>query len=195
MEHPRAQQILEFWFGPLERRASPDAALQRRWFSKSAAFDAELRDAFGSDIERAAKGELDDWADTPRGTLALVILLDQWTRNIHRDSGRMFENDARALGLARTAIERGFDRELNPCERQFLYMPFMHSESLADQTRSLELFEGLARDAKESDVRSFARAHYDIVARFGRFPHRNALLDRASSEAELRFLSEPNSSF
>lgn len=195
IDDPRALQILEFWLGPAADRADPDAALKRRWYSKSAALDDELRREFGADLERAARGELDRWAATPRGVLALVVLLDQWTRNIHRDSSRMFENDPKALAFARGAVDRGLDRQLAACERQFLYMPFMHAESLADQVRSLELFEGLARDAPGSDVRAFARSHHAIVARFGRFPHRNALLDRVSSEAETAFLAEPNSSF
>lgn len=191
----RARQILEFWLGPLGERDKPAPALQARWFGASAELDTQLRTEFGGDLERAARGECDGWSTTPRGSVALVILLDQWSRNIHRGSARMFQNDGKALTLAQQVVARGEDVALTAAERQFLYMPFMHSESLAAQQRSLELFERLAHDAPSSDVRAFARAHHDIVARFGRFPHRNAMLGRASTAAETQFLAEPNSSF
>jgi uncharacterized protein (DUF924 family) len=190
-----ASTILELWLGPESERDAPAPEFRQRWYAKSDEFDARLRREFGADLERARAGELDGWAQTPRGLLALVILLDQFSRNVHRGSGLMFEQDDRALGLATQAVARGDDTQLKAAECQFLYMPFMHSESIEDQRRSLQLFERLARVAPGLDCRSWARSHHDIVARFGRFPHRNALLGRSSTPAELEFLKQPNSGF
>jgi uncharacterized protein (DUF924 family) len=191
----RATQILDFWLGPEGERDAPAADVRKRWFGGGPELDARLAREFGEDLERAARGDLDAWTATPRGTLALVIVLDQWTRNIRRGSGRMFENDTRAISIAKQALDRGDDARLAAAERNFLYMPFMHAESLDDQRRALELFAELARIAPTLDVRSFAQAHHDIVARFGRFPHRNALLGRSSTAEETQFLLQPNSSF
>jgi uncharacterized protein (DUF924 family) len=191
----QASAILEFWLGKESERDAPAPEIRRRWYAKQDEFDARLRREFGADLQRAHDGELDGWAQTPRGLLALVILLDQFSRNLHRGSGRMFEHDDRALGLAKQGVERGDDTRLKAAECQFLYMPFMHSEAIDDQRRSLELFERLARVAPELDSRSWAQSHHDIVARFGRFPHRNALLGRSSTDAEAEFLKQPNSGF
>jgi uncharacterized protein (DUF924 family) len=191
----RLHAILEFWLGTESERDAPAPEVRERWYAKSDEFDAQLGREFGQPLERAGRGELDAWSETPRGLLALVIMLDQFTRNLHRGSGRMFEHDARALALAKQAIERGDDAKLRGAECQFLYMPFMHSEAIDDQRRSLELFEHLARVAPGLDCRSWARSHHDIVARFGRFPHRNAWIGRSSTEAETEFLKQPNSGF
>ena len=174
--------LLEFWF------AQPKEKL----FKADPEFDEELRRRFGSLHEAAAIGALDDWRESPRGCLALIILLDQLTRNFHRGSPQSYDNDARALAFAKEAVARGHDAALGESERAFLYMPFEHSEDLADQERGVELMADLASDPQ---WRRFAEMHRDVIARFGRFPHRNEILGRVSSEEELAFLKEPNSSF
>jgi uncharacterized protein (DUF924 family) len=191
----QASAILEFWLGPENERDAPAPEIRRRWYAKSDEFDARLRREFGADLQRAHAGELDAWGQTPRGLLALVILLDQFSRNVHRGSGRMFEHDDRALALAKQGVGRGDDTRLKAAECQFLYMPFMHSEAIDDQRHSIELFDRLARVAPGLDCRSWAQSHHDIVARFGRFPHRNALLGRNSTDVETEFLKQPNSGF
>ncbi|MGD8862466.1 MAG: DUF924 family protein [Myxococcales bacterium] len=190
-----ADEILEFWLGPEQERDRVPESVTRRWWRKSAELDAEIRERFGDDVERAGRGELDSWLQTPRGRLAVVILLDQFTRNIHRDSGAMYDHDAAALRIAEEGIERGDDRALRMHERQFLYMPLMHAESPPAQERCCELFEQLASEAPWLDVRDFAVRHRDIVARFGRFPHRNELLGRETTPDEAEFLKQPGSSF
>lgn len=183
-ESPVVEDVLSFWFGPdpEERRAV--------WFQKDSKFDDAITARFASLYENALGGALDTMANTPRGCLALVILLDQFPRNMFRNDARAFATDEKALQLARLAIKNGFDRELTDLQRQFLYMPYQHSEVLEDQRRSVVLFETLDANTHEYAVR-----HLEIVERFGRFPHRNAALGRDSTEAEAAFLSEPNSSF
>jgi uncharacterized protein (DUF924 family) len=131
---------------------------------------------------------LDDWKNESRGALALVILLDQFPRNLFRDTARAFEGDALARAAARSIVDRGWDRALSPDERTFVYLPFEHSESLDDQELSLRLFEG-------NENFEWARRHWDIIKRFGRFPHRNAMLGRASTPEEIAFLKTPGSGF
>jgi len=193
--HPRAEALLENWLGPEGERDAPTNAVRQRWFTKSPEFDAWLLREHGNDLDAAARGDYDSWTDTPRGRLALVILLDQLTRNLRRGSGAVFDNDKKALALAREGIERGEDRALRGAERNFLYMPFMHSEQLADQERSIELFKQLAADVPQLDAVEWAVRHRDVIARFGRFPHRNNLLDRTSTPDEALFLQLPGSSF
>ena len=159
---------------------------EKTWFTADAAFDADVLSRFAELVERAKSGALDDWADEPEGALALVILLDQMTRNIYRDSPEMFAADDKALAVAKGAIERGFDQALPKDKRRWLYMPFMHSEDLADQERSVELF---TRSAISESV-SFAVDHADIIRRFGRFPHRNAILGRRTTPEEAAFLAD-----
>jgi uncharacterized protein (DUF924 family) len=190
-----AAAVLEFWLGPEEGRNDPPQAIRKRWFEQSEPFDALIARELGPDVTRAARGEIDAWAESARGRLALIILLDQLTRNIHRGSGRMFEHDPKALALTKEGLARHHDRELKGAERQFLYMPLMHSEALEDQKRSVALFEALAHDAPALDSRTWARRHHDIVARFGRFPHRNLLLGRTSTGEEIEFLTQPGSGF
>jgi uncharacterized protein (DUF924 family) len=175
-------EVLRFWF-------TDDA--RPFWFKRDAAFDAAIRERFSALVDRAHAGELDDWLDTPEGALALVILLDQFPRNIHRDHPAAFACDARAREAAGRAIALGHDRRLDPEQRTFLYLPFEHSESLADQERSLGLFTALG-NAEQLD---YAVRHHEIIARFGRFPHRNAILGRSSTPEEKAFLTQPESSF
>jgi uncharacterized protein (DUF924 family) len=190
-----ADSILEYWLGPEASRDNPPRSNRQLWFEKSPETDAYITREYASSVELAGHGELDTWAAQARGRLALVILLDQFTRNIHRGSGRMYEYDEKAVSLTRQGVALRQDAELKAAERQFLYMPLMHSEELADQTRSVELFEALATVAPAFDSRSWAQKHRDIVARFGRFPHRNSLLGRTSTAEEIEFLRQPGSSF
>ena len=193
--------VLSFWFGELDEDGAPRPEVAQRWFEKNPAFDEEARRAFGDDVEAALRGDRDDWASSPQGTLALILLLDQLPRNLFRGTPTSFAGDARALAVSQAAVARGDDRALTTLERAFLYMPHMHSEDVEVQRRSVELFEGLARQAPprlkpqaESSL-DFARRHRDIVERFGRYPHRNEILGRPSTPEEIAFLKEPGSSF
>ena len=177
---PRAQAVLDFWFRGEEER--------KEWFTKSDVFDEEIRGRFLSLHEAGARGELAHWKDFPGDCLALIVVLDQFPRNMYRGSPRAFSTDALALGAAKHAVAVGHDKQLSTVARSFVYLPFEHSENLADQETALKLFEGHANF-------EWARKHWEIVRRFGRFPHRNAVLGRQSTPAEIEFLKEPGSSF
>ncbi len=188
-----ANDILDFWFGApgsAERGQSRPA-----WFRKDPAFDDEIRRRFGHAVDDALGGRYAEWGATAHGALALVILQDQFTRNIFRDTPRAFAGDARALGVAEDAVDRGLDRKLAPRERWFLYMPFEHAEDVAMQRRSLVLFEALSREMGDAGPLEWARKHADVIFRFGRYPHRNALLGRASSAEEAEYLAAPGAGF
>ena len=188
-----ADEVLDFWFG---REDEPGyGEFRDAWFRKDEGFDQEVRERFGSLYERAAAGALDGWRDDARSCLALVICLDQFPRNMFRGDGRTHATDAKAMESARYAVERAFDRELPPFQRMFVYMPFMHSENLEDQRRSVELFGRLAEKPGAPDVTSYAVGHMEIVERFGRFPHRNVILGRETTPEEAEFLERPGSSF
>jgi uncharacterized protein (DUF924 family) len=175
--------ILRFWFSETK---------PRQWFAKDAAFDALVRDHFLGLTRQALTGELDAWSTAATGGLALVLLLDQFPRQIWRDTARAFAGDPRALGLSLRAVERGWlEAEPEQARRQFWLMPLMHSEDLAVQEAALPLFEHHC-DRRTAD---FARRHRDVIARFGRFPHRNAVLGRRSGAEELAFLQTPGSRF
>jgi uncharacterized protein (DUF924 family) len=174
-----ADEVLAFWFG---RRKDPE-------------FDQQVQERFGPLYERAAAGELDGWREEARSCLALVICLDQFPRNMFRGDGRTHATDDKALETARYALERALDRELPPFQRVFVYMPFMHSESVEDQRRSVELFGRLAERPGAPDLTSYAVGHMEIVERFGRFPHRNVILGRETTPEEAEFLQGPDSSF
>jgi uncharacterized protein (DUF924 family) len=167
-----ARSLVEFW----------SAAGYRKWFTKDEAFDAELRERFLPLHEEAARGELIAWRSLPESALALVLLLDQFPRNAFRGTARMFATDAQARKEAELAIATGIDQQVSPYLRFFFYLPFEHSESLADQERSV----ALQQDMKE--LLPYALEHRDIIRRFGRFPHRNAVLGRESSAEERAFL-------
>ena len=185
----RAREVLDFWFGPAPH------AVRDEWFRKDAAFDALIRDRFGRDVAAAQAGAFDDWCATPHGALARVVLLDQFTRNIHRDTALAFAGDAVALATADEAVARGYDRALDRYERWFLYMPFEHAESWPMQERSLALFGALARETGETGALEWAQKHAEVIRRFGRYPHRNEVLGRASSDEEMAFLAGPGSRF
>ena len=190
---PDFAAVLDFWFGA---PASAERGRPRRcWFEKSAAFDAEIGARFGALIDAANEGALDAWTATPVAALALAVVLDQFPRNIHRGTPAAFASDARAIAVARAAVRRGFDRLLLPVQRWFLYLPFEHAEDLAAQRESLRLFATLAGDPASAGTIDYARRHYDVVARFGRFPHRNAILGRTSTPEEVVYLQQPGSGF
>jgi uncharacterized protein (DUF924 family) len=181
-----AGALIDFWFGPEgdpEREAHRDI-----WFRSTPEHDARLRQLFLADYERAAAGELAAWGDAPESALALVLLLDQIPRNIFRDTPRAYATDAAAREAAERALARGFDAGLPPAWRMFFYMPLHHSESLADQQRSLQLFEALPDRTGREGTRRYAARYIDVIARFGRFPHRNAILGRTSTPEEIAFL-------
>jgi uncharacterized protein (DUF924 family) len=184
--------VLEFWFSERVRRL---------WFEKDRAFDEEIRACFGINVTAARNGELDFWARAAGSALALVVLLDQFHRNIYRGTLRAFAADSKARQIAGYAIGRAFDRRTPLDRRFFFYLPFEHSEDAADQARCVALFQRWA-DAHDGTAReraleqmTYVRRHQEIIARFGRFPHRNVVLGRESTPDELAFLSEPNSSF
>ncbi len=179
--------LLALWFGEAGSAVPRDI-----WFAVDPAFDEVLKQRFGATAAAAAGGDLDGWSRRRDPCLALVLLLDQLPRNLHRGSSRAYASDTKARDVARSAIVRGFDRSLMPVRRSFFYLPFMHSERLADQEESVRLFETLPAGPWADDQCGYARRHRDIIARFGRFPHRNAVLGRPSTAAEIAFLAEPD---
>ncbi len=178
-----ARQVLHFWF---------EQTRPRQWFARDPVFDRTVRDHFGEASRQAIAGELNGWSGDARNALALVLLLDQFPRQIWRDTPMAFAGDERALALSREAVAKGWvAAEPEQARRQFWLMPWMHSEDLAVQEAAIPLFERFT-DPRTLD---FARRHRDVIARFGRFPHRNAILGRTSSEAEKAFLETPGSRF
>ena len=173
---PAPADILRFW-----REAGHD-----RWYKRDDAFDAEVRQRYLELWRKAAAGELSSWEASDDGALALTIVLDQFPRNMFRGTARAFSTDALALAAAKRAIERGFDRKIKLPERSFLYLPFEHSENLADQETSLKLYEA----TKDKELARWAKLHHDTIQRFGRFPHRNEILGRVSTPEEIAFLDD-----
>jgi len=192
MRETMQDAILDFWFG--KPGTTEYGAAREFWFRKVPAFDAELRARFAPAIETALAAGFSEWS-SPRGTLARILLLDQFTRNSFRDTPRAFAGDAPALGLAEAAIARGDDAGLASVERWFMYMPFQHAESAAAQERSVALFRRLRDETGLADPLPWAERHAAVIRRFGRFPHRNAILGRASTPEEIAFLATPGSRF
>lgn len=189
----RATDILTFWFGSPD---DPNFGKPRPvWFVKDLQFDRAVRSRFLGDWESAARGELNAWKDAPQTCLALILLLDQFPRNLFRGLPQAFATDALALETAQWAIDRHFDRALLPVQRWFVYLPFEHSENLERQRQSVALFQQLHDDPDSASTIDYAIRHYQIIDRFGRFPHRNAMLGRDSTPEERAFLQEPGSSF
>lgn len=193
--------ILSTWFGTLDAEGRAEPQVRSAWFKKDPEFDQRMRDQFGELHKRAIKGELEDWLTDSRGRLAYIILLDQLSRNMYRNTKDMYAGDEQALSVAKETIASGKDRSYRFAERGFLYLPLMHSEALSDQERCIELYkafalelEGEKRKEVEMNV-DYAIRHRDIVARFGRFPHRNEILGRPSTPEELEFLKMPGSGF
>ena len=191
---PSAQAVLDFWFAP---EAAP-RGYRVQWFRQDSAFDEAIRARFGAWVEAALDGALREWETNAAGALARILLLDQFARNLFRGTARAFTGDAQALELAERLVGSGQDKNLAPIRRMFVFLPFEHSESLLNQERSVALFAGLRREAQDVAFDAafhYAERHRDIIARFGRFPHRNAALGRESTAEEIAFLQEPGASF
>ena len=191
-----ASAVLDFWFLPAP--APGHNRFRPEWFRKDAAFDEAIRLRFGSLVEDALAGGLREWETSAAGGLARILLLDQFTRNMFRGTARAFAGDAAALALAQALVSGGQDKNLPPIRRMFVFLPFEHSESRLDQERSVALFAALRREGQDAIFDStydYAVRHRDIVGRYGRFPHRNEVLGRASTPEEIAFLQEPGSSF
>ena len=186
---PLAREILDFWFG------EPPPAERDYWFRKDSGFDSAIRDRFGATIAAACAGAFGEWCHDPHGALARVIVLDQFTRNVYRGTPDAFSGDERALATSEDAIDQGFDRRLGPYERWFLYMPFVHSEDRAMQDRAIALFTALAAETGLDSPLPWTKRHAEVIRRFGRFPHRNVILGRASTPEEVAFLTTPGSTF
>lgn len=186
--HFKTSLILNFWFGDLD---SPGYGEPKNfWFQSTPELDQKIRHAFGSDHEKAIAGKLDALLETPEGSLALVILLDQFPRNMYRSTPKSFASDSKALEVAEEALKKKFDQDLLPMQKMFLYLPYEHSEDLANQEKSVQLFEALGNEI----TLKYAIDHHDIIAKFNRFPHRNVILGRESTPEEIDFL-KTNSGF
>jgi uncharacterized protein (DUF924 family) len=187
-----ARAVLDFWFGATRSHIGTPRI---EWFRKDASFDGEIRERFGALHERAARGEFEAWIASAESLLALIIILDQFSRNLYRNDGRAFAQDEDARRLARIAVGRADDLALLPLQRQFLYLPFEHSENLADQNRGVELMGSLEAFEETRGLMAWAEKHRVIIKRFGRFPHRNAVMGRTSTPEEVEFLKSPDSRF
>src|SRR5690554_5744565 len=192
------KEILDFWFGEFDENGLPDSEHRNRWFRSSRKFDQEIRRRFLSMVLFASEEGLDHWRKTPGGRLAEIILLDQFSRNIYRGGALAFEQDKQANKLCKEAMRKGSDVALLPVQRVFMYMPLQHSERLDDQVLAVECYEQLVATAS-GELQDFlrgslhaAREHHEIIKRFGRFPHRNQALGRASTEAEKEYLDTAN---
>jgi len=198
---PRAEAVLRFWFGD-----DPAQPLARRevWFKKDHTFDNAVRNTFGEDVARARAGEYDGWSATPQGALALILLHDQFTRNIYRETPACFAQDVHALRICLNGQAAGLDAALPTVQRWFFYMPMMHSEELDIQERMVSTIERMQEEAAGegeeirdllADVLKYAIAHRDVIAKYGRFPHRNPILGRDSSPDEVAYMNQPGSGF
>jgi uncharacterized protein (DUF924 family) len=196
-----AEAVLDFWFGPARLSEAELAERQRLWFATNPSFDAALRSRFAPLVADAAAGALDVWCASPRGRMALILLLDQLPRNLFRGDARAFATDPQALACALAGLEAGHDRALSLVERSFFYLPLQHAEDLAMQERCVALCDALAREAPPAQRASLEEAcvyavrHRDLIARFGRFPHRNHVLGRAPTAAEAKHLAEGGERF
>jgi uncharacterized protein (DUF924 family) len=191
----RFEEILTFWFGAPRDDKDYYDEWNSHWFTPNPSLDQEVRDRFTEDYQQAAARQLVDWRMEPQPGLALVLLLDQFPRNMFRGKPQAFATDALAREVATHLIQAGVDRQLLPVERAFVYMPFMHSEALADQHASVALFQQLAQEREYLTFATFAITHREVVERFGHFPHRNTILGRPSPPEEAEFLTQPGSSF
>jgi len=176
--------VLDFWFDGVV-----EGEMRAAWWEQSDDFDTEIRETFGETHERAAAGALDHWADTPEGALALVIVLDQFSRNLNRGSAAAFANDPKALSIAETAIEKGWDQQFQEPNKVFFYLPHEHSEDIDVQRRCFELF------SKTKMGTEYAESHMKLIERFGRFPHRNKVLGRTNTPEEEEYLAQPREGF
>lgn len=182
---------MRFWFG----EGADYGKVHKRWFEKDPTFDAQVTKRYQKPHQEMRDGAHRDWLGDAHDCLARIIVLDQFPRHIYRGSAAAFSTDAAALEAAKHLVDEGWDMKLLPVERMFAYLPFQHSESLADQERSIKLYEPLKAFPETADTDRYAVAHHDIIRRFGRFPHRNAALGRPSTLEEIDFLKQPGSSF
>jgi uncharacterized protein (DUF924 family) len=191
----KAQEVLDFWFGA--PGSATDGRQRREWFIKSDAFDEQIRQRFGAVIDQALAGGLREWdAEGPQGVLARILVLDQFTRNAFRNTPKSFAGDALALAAARELVDSGAHKALAPWQRSFVYMPFEHAEDAFMQEHAVALFTALAAEHPGfSESLDYAHRHRGVIARFGRFPHRNEILGRASTPEEAEFLRQPGSRF
>ena len=188
------QDVLDFWFGA--PGSAEHGSQLKAWFVKDAAFDRQVAERFGATIERALRGELDAWAATPEGALARIVVLDQLTRNAFRGAPRAYAGDAQALAAASALVGSRRDELLSPLERAFAYLPFEHAEGMAMQDEAVRLFTRLVTAAPElQSMLHYARKHREAIERFGRFPHRNAILGRRSTAEEQDFIDTPGTAF
>ena len=187
----RIQAIHDFWFGEIEETEEYVRSRTKTWFANNSEFDQQIITQFADDYERAATGDLDGWMDSPHGCLSLVLLLDQFSRNMFRNDPKTWATDEKARAIAAHAIAQGLDQQLHPCERRFLYMPFMHSEEIDDQKHSVTLFKKLAEiDPLAKSAVPYAIKHAETIEQFGRFPYRNEVLGRTSTPEELEYLEQ-----
>jgi uncharacterized protein (DUF924 family) len=189
----QAEKILDFWFDQPGQQSYGKP--RQIWFAKKPEFDLEVRSRFLSDYEQAATGNLDEWKNSPLSCLALILLLDQFPRNMFRGTAQAFATDWQALSTAQYAVAQAYDRELLSVQRWFIYCPFEHSENLEHQNQAVALFGQLGDDPDSADTINYAIRHREVILRFGRFPHRNEILGRASTPEEEEFLKQPGSSF
>ncbi|MDH3413125.1 MAG: DUF924 domain-containing protein [Gammaproteobacteria bacterium] len=195
------EEIIYFWLGDAPGSVKALEQRKRMWFSADPQLDAEIESRFGALLARQAAGANEKWKATPRGRLGLILLLDQFPRNVHRGTAKAFAFDPQALDLCQTGIDAGLDQALEPLERMFFYMPLQHAEALGPQDRSVALFESLAktRPAEQraffEQALEFAREHRELISRFGRFPHRNRVLGRISSVEETAYLESGGATF
>jgi uncharacterized protein (DUF924 family) len=190
---PRAKAVLDFWFGA---PGSPKYGTNRaEWFKKDDAFDQLIIEHHLGDCEAAAAGNYDDWAETAQGALALLIALDQFPRNMFRNDPKSFATDGKALQIASAMVDCGDDKDLSKNEQFFVYLPFEHAEDIAMQERCLELTAAMPQGKAENSPYHWAKQHYDVIVRFGRFPHRNKILGRTNTAEEEAYLSEPGAGF
>jgi len=193
--------ILTYWFADIATNPAASESRMKLWFGKDSEVDQHLRETYAGDINKAMLGEYDGWMSSADGGLALIIMLDQFSRNIFRDTEKMFSQDRKALALAKEMVRSGLHEQLNPYQKLFCYLPYEHSEALMDQADSIVLYEKLHQEVSAEqkaffkNVLDYAYAHQRIIQRFSRFPHRNAILKRESSAEEEAFLQEPGSSF
>ncbi|MBE9060004.1 DUF924 domain-containing protein [cf. Phormidesmis sp. LEGE 11477] len=194
----RVEAILSFWFGD---STDPDYGHYRKsWFIKDPAFDEQIRQRFLTDTQKAAERAYENWQALPSAAVALILLLDQFPRNLYRGQPRSFATDAQALEVAQHLVNAGRDRDLMPAHRFFVYLPFEHSEDMHHQNRCVELMEQMIENFPDLDPGlkgglDYAKRHREVIEQFGRFPHRNKILDRQSTPAEIAFLQQPGSSF
>jgi len=202
-EEKYINKILDFWFGEMKNSGAPDKKKQKMWWQKDKNLDKLIKKKFEILLKRAKSGEFEEWTDNPEGMLAVVILLDQFSRHIYRDTVNAFSQDEMALNIVISAMLKGFDKQLVVVKRTFFYMPLMHSEDIDIQIKSVECFSELKKEYIKNDEtadivkinKKYAIMHYEIIKRFGRYPHRNKILGRESTAEEIEFLKEQGSSF